>query len=492
MGGSYNDPNLAKEWRNPGLQATQPLADGQNHQDALSSTENLQGDFFGEGGLGALLKKSLGNDPIPNYDTTGGGFGSFNPESGNAPFMPVAPTGSRSNSGLSNGSNSSSGSWTNAGMGGASNSGNFLGDISNSLGNMGGIFNTNFSSFNTAPEGGINNTSWTASNSLFSNKSLLGSYLSKDAREGLGTLGLGTKVAGAFGYGNSNLNNALSIAGASPRSLVNAYAGYTNNAALGMLTGDFSQRGIVNTALQQSGIPYGGSIMGLADYGMGYNNYGALGSTIGGMFGPVGSAIGSLFGHNLQGYYGDPKDATTEAAYNESYLSKYNDNYGTYDGDVAANQYARDFGLEPGTHEFDRAVDGFKVSYSKNEGFRDWYGKNYPEPIETPITYPYIDSVDEAIKQGMPFGKEGDDTWTDGTTTFHSGGYNWNGTTNTGSDSFGNDISSGGTDVTGATASDYSSYDSPSESSGPDGGDGTSDSSDDPGGDDDDAGGWSW
>ena len=444
MGGSVNEPNLAKEWQYPGMQARQPLAKGNNQQDAMSSTDSLHNDFFGEGGLSALLAKAVGNDPIPNFGDSGGGFGDMPSNGGNAPFMSTPPANFPSYPTESS-TGSSSGGWTNAGMGSASVSGNSLSELSNAFGNMGGIFNTDFFSHNTTPEGGVNNTSWMDSNSMFSNDSILGSYLSDDMREGVNNLSYGNKVANAFGYGNKDLSGALSIAGASPRSLVNAYAGYTDNAALGMLTGDFSQRGITNAALQQSGMPYGGAVMGLADYGMGYNNYGALGSTIGGLFGPVGAAVGGLFGHNLQGYYGADKDATTVDKYNESYLSKYNDNYGTYEGDVAANQYARDFGLEPGTHEFDRAVDGFKTAYTKNKDFRGWYEDNYPSAVEDSKagTITPINNVQDAIANKVPYGKEGDDTWTDGTTTFHSGGYNWNGTTNTGTDSFGNDISSG-------------------------------------------------
>jgi len=496
MGGSVNDPNLANEWRYPGQQATQPLARLNDGQSAMSSTESLGSDFFGEGGLGGLLQRSVGNDTIPNYnsDTTGGGFSSFAPSSSNSPFnavpdssggtAPQQPTGG------------SSGSWTNSGMGGSSNSGNILSGLSDAYGGMGGVFNKDFFSHNTTPEGGVNNTSWTDSNSLFSGDSLFGSAFGKEGQDALGTLGFGSKVAGAFGYGNQDLNNALSIANASPRSMVNAYANYSGNAALGMLTGDFSQRGIVNSALHQTGVPYGGSIMGLADYGMGYNNYGAAASTIGGMFGPVGSALGGLFGHNLQGYYGADADATTVDKYNESYLSKYNDNYGTFEGDAAANQYARDYGLAPGTHEFDRVVDGFKVAYDKNPDFRTAYEQDYPTPVTDSKagTITPINNVQDAIANKVPYGQEGDDTWTDGTTTFHSGGYNWNGDANTGSDSFGNDIGAG-TDFSAAPAADLTEDYGSGWGSGDFGGSDYGDDagSDDGGyGDDSDDGGAGW
>jgi hypothetical protein len=450
-----NSQTLGNEYQNPGLQATQPLVRPPLGEDALSSTTSLNNPYA-LGGINDTLSQLI--EGADNQGYTGSSLGGYNSTS--SPFNPSAPIQQSSTN-----SGSTDGGWINSAMGGSSVSGNSLASLSNSLGNMGGVFNRDFLTHNTTPEGGINNTGWMDSNSLFNDDSLLGSYFSDDVNKGIDAVGFGNKVANAFGYGNKDLSGALSIAGASPRSLVNAYAGYTDNAALGMLTGDFSQRGITNTALQQSGLPYGGSVMGLADYGMGYNNYGAAASTAGGLFGPVGSALGGLFGHNLQGYYGADKDATTVDKYNESYLSKYNDNYGTYEGDVAANQYARDYGLKPGTHEFDRVVDAFKVAYTKSKDFRDSYEDNYPSAVEDSKSGQIyeVNNVDDAIKYGVPYGKEGDDTWTDGTTTWHSGGYNWNNKTNSGSDSFGNTIGTQPGDVAGTS---YDGYDHGSTSTG--------------------------
>ena len=76
-----------------------------------------------------------------------------------------------------------------------------------------------------------------------------------------------------------------------------------------------------------------------------------------------------------------------------------------------------------------------------------------------------MEAMEAEYRANQSYGQEGDATWSPGGgVEYHSGDYNWNADTNTGSDSFDNDIS--GTDVTGATADDYSSYDNPDESSG--------------------------
>jgi len=65
-------------------------------------------------------------------------------------------------------------------------------------------------------------------------------------------------------------------------------------------------------------------------------------------------------------------------------------------------------------------------------------------------------SVDEALQMGVPFGTEGDTTWTDGQNVFHSSDYNWNNPTMTG----------GGTSTSGGTTSGGSSSSSSSSSGG--------------------------
>jgi hypothetical protein len=482
MGGSVNDPNLAKEWRNPGLQARQPLARPDSQRDSLSSTDTLQSDFFGEGGIGGMLRQALGTDTIPGFDNSGFGGGSYSSggssnigTGGNAPFIATPNTNTQPSFNTSSGSDYSP-SFTNSGMGGASNSNNFLSDWASSL-DLGGSYNADF--FNQ-PEG-LGSSDYFASNNLFNfGNQALGSNI-----PGIGDFAKANSLANDFGYGNKNVNDAMGVLGLTGNKLFDYAANATGNSYLGMLNDDFSQRGIVNKALRLGDVPYAGGIMTALDYEQGITDWGGIFGTVGGMLlGPFGGIAGTLGGN----YFGG-KD------YNENWAGP-------------SSEWATANGYKQGTEMYDQAVDNyrardrsgkltdsqqfFKEDWQNDKFDQQWFeanmlgGRSIDEGVYVPPT-----SVEEAIADGVPFGNEGDDTWTDGQTTFHSGGYNWNGSSNTGTDSFGNDIS-GTTDETGATQSDYDSYDSPTESTGNTGGDGTSDSSDDPGGDDADSGGWSW
>ena len=467
MGGSVNEPNLAKEWQYPGMQARQPLAEGNNQQDALSSTESLQGDFFGEGGLSSALKQALGTDTIPGFDNSGMfGGGSSNTGGGSTPFtaLPNTPIGGNAPSlptgDFSNYSGSDS-TYTNSGMGGASNSNNFLSEWASSI-DLGGSYNPDF--FNEPA--GLGSSDYFSSNSLFNfGNQALGSNI-----PGIGDFAKANSIANKFGYGNENVNNAMNVLGLTGNKLFDYAADATGNDYLGMLNDDFSQRGIVNKSLRMGGVPYSSAIMAGLDYQQGVTDWGNIASTAGGMLlGPAGALAGYLGGN----YFGG-KD--------------YNDNWV---GPSA--EWAQSLGLEQGTESYDHAIDTFRgisnnpkalaanpemqryIEDWKNDKFdQKWLednmlgGRSIDEGVDVPPA-----NIEEALEDGVPFGKEGDESWTDGTTTFHSGGYNWNNDTNSGSDSFGNDIGggsdssgSGGTDVTGATADDYSSYDNPDESSG--------------------------
>ena len=498
MGGSVNDPNLAKEWRNPGLQASQPLARPNDQQDSLSSTDLLSGDFFGEGGLSQVLRQALGSDNA-GFNPDGmlsGGLGSgggFNPgSSSNQPFISV-PSSSTQPTSTNRGSSdtSSTGGWTNSGMGGASNSNNFLSDWASSL-DLGGSYNSSF--FNQSED--LGSSDYFKSNTLFDfGNQQLGSNI-----PGIRDFSKANSLANKFGYGNEDVNKAMGVLGLSGNKLFDYAADATGNSYLSMLNDDFSQRGIVNKALRLGDVPYAGGIMTALDYEQGITDWGGIAGTLGGMLlGPLGGIAGTLGGNYLGG-----KD------YNENWVGP-------------SAEWATANGYKQGTEMYDQAVDNYrardgagKLTESQQFFKEDWQNDKFDpafleqnmlggSTINDPAAvYVQPETVEEALAEGVPFGKEGDDTWTDGQTTFHSGGYNWNATTSTGSDSFGNDIS-GTTDDTGATQSDYDSYDSPAESTGNTGGDGGySDDSDDGGygddsddggyGDDSDDGGsgWSW
>jgi hypothetical protein len=153
-------------------------------------------------------------------------------------------------------------------------------------------------------------------------------------------IGEALKAAGLSGYDTTGIRQGLSLANLTPNSAFDIAASYTGNPYLGMLNDDFSQRGLVNKGLNFAGVPYSGSIMGAIDYSQGKNNWGALGQTVGAIAGAT--PVGMLGSYLLGNYLGD------------EYGSKWNENL-----TGPARDFADTHGLEPGTDDFDQAIDLF-------------------------------------------------------------------------------------------------------------------------------------
>lgn len=322
MGGSVNDPNLAQEWRNPGLQARQPLARLNDRQSALSSTEPLNSNFFGEGGLASLVKNIARSDSSDSFlnegmlSGTGSNTGSvFNavPATNIGGTLPQLPT--------------SNVAFTNSGVGGSSNSNNILSSLASAT-SFDGAFNSSFFDDLGQQQDG----DYFASNQAFNFGDT--PFFGGTSKE-INTL---NKFANLSGNGNSSINNALSVLNMTPNRLIDTYAQSSGNEWASLLNDDWSQRGMINKAATLASPSYGGLLTSGIDYMQGYNNYGALGSLAGMALNlnPVGMLASNLIGQYL----------------GEEYGTQWNDNLDNYASDFAKAQ-----GFEAGTKEFDDAVN---------------------------------------------------------------------------------------------------------------------------------------
>ena len=236
------------------------------------------------------------------------------------------------------------------------------------------------------------------------------------------------KGLGLAGYDTTGIRQGLSLANLTPNSAFDIAASYTGNPYLGMLNDDFSQRGLVNKGLNFAGVPYSGSIMGAIDYSQGKNNWGALGQTVGAIAGAT--PVGMLGSYLLGNYLGD------------EYGSKWNENL-----TGPARDFADTHGLEPGTDDFDQAIDlfvhtmndpkatqeqkdlvNFYMEDYKNQKFDpEWFGDKVMPSNWMEGKWVEPETLEEALAERVPFGKEGDASWSpDGKTVFHSKDYDWN------------------------------------------------------------------
>ena len=345
---------------NPGQYASQPLGLDQTNQDTsltaggvtsnpaldnLKSIMNSGGmssaqDFSGAGNA-AFSQMSTSPNPYsghtgpvtnqqvvaPQQQNQG-----YNPQTGTYRTTPTTGNTGSSDSWGNTFSNFSNGSGT-MGMfdGAGANIGNFLSDT------FGGAYNSDFGNTATTGQGSVN---WGTSNRAFDfgNKSLTGIQAPSWSKDALG-------FARAAGYDTSAINQGLGLASMTGNGLFNAAAQYSGNPYIGMLNDDFSKRGIMQKGLQLGNVPYAGGVMGLMDYGQGYNNYGALGSTIGGLVaGPMGAYLGGQWGKDALGF--DDQG---------NFTNRINDNYSG-----AGRDYAEASGFKVGSPEFDYAVKGFE------------------------------------------------------------------------------------------------------------------------------------
>ncbi len=332
------------------------------------------------------------------------GFGGGDPR--NAVATPYSDGGSSNFNDIwnqSGGNNFSVGSGT-AGMfdSAGTNINNFLSDT------FGSSYNPNFGTTATTGQGSVN---WGTKNRAFNfgNTPIFG--------DGLQTPGWTKDALGfarAAGYDTSDIKQGLNLANLTGNKLFDMGASYSGNPYLGMLNNDFSQRGIMNKALSFSKVPYAGGLMGLMDYGQGYNNYGALGSTIGGaLLGPLGAWAGSMLGRNATGF--DDQG---------NFTNYINDNYSG-----AGRDYAEASGFKVGTPEFDYAIKGFehmqrsgKNTQGQQELVDKWNTK-----------YTTRKEAEQAAAQAAweeknkAWGKQGDDAWSPGGgDIFRGAGANWN------------------------------------------------------------------
>ena len=483
---------------------------------SLGDTSNIfNNPFPGESGPVADRQVVNYNNPVSQNPFSS--QPTYNPNTGTSRTLPN----SSFSFGSSNNNNFSVGSGT-AGMfdSAGTNISNFLRDT------FGSSYNPDFGTTATAGQGSVD---WGTKDRAFD----FGGKLFNDGK-GLQTPGWTKDALGfakAAGYNTSGINQGLALANLSGNSLFDYAATRSGNPYVGMLNDDFSQRGIMSKALGFSKVPYASGIMGALDYSQGYNNYGALGSTIGSLFGPVGSFVGGYLGKNALGF--NKEEGGEYGGY--GFTNYINDNYSG-----AGRDYAEASGFKVGTPEFDYAIKGFeslqrqansgKNTQGQQELVDKWNNKYLARMEEERAA-----AQEEYNAETRDFGAPGDELYRKDGITYRSSDHNWNtpsgseltanGYTwdsNLGSvaemkeetglgtkefdpshpDFAWNEGDAGGygeTDTSeGTTAGDYmeggfskedmdfaTSFDS-------DDGDGTTDSSDDPGGDDDDAGGWSF
>jgi hypothetical protein len=429
MGFFTTGPTTADELA---AQNNQPLAQPNIGADEMSSTTSLQGNDLAR----QLSQAVRGTGSIPGgfQGYSGNGFGG---DTGTAqPYSPYS-TGAPDLSGANS---------FNYGSGGNSVSNPFSGIGSSNFsygsgGNLG--YNTSFLDNFGGPNTGASADYW-AGNRAFN-------FGDKTLGQTLGLPSWASDVAGLYGAatGNYDASRALGLSG---NSAIDQLAMASGNPYLSLLNDDWSQRGMMSKGLQLADVPYASGVMGLMDYGQGVTNYGSLGSTLGGMLGgPLGAWAGGYLGNTFGG-----RD------YNENWVGP-------------SAEWAEATGYKQGTEIYDQAVDNFRKRQAQGtltesqKGYEaDWLAgaydatKHWDDSLGEYVSNdawstPAPTNVEEAVAQGLPYGQEGDASWTPGGgQTFHSSDYNWNPDTNSGSDSFGNDIS-GGTDFSPSDGgSDYS------------------------------------
>ena len=419
MGFFTTDPRVVDEFQNP--PANQPLSQPRIGADEMSSTTPLQGNDLARQLAGAVGGTNNTNAGFQGFSSgafggTGGTPQTYNPYSTGAPDLSGA-------------------SSFNYGSGGNSVSNPFsgLGSSNFSYGSGGNLgYNTSFLDNFGGPNTGASSDYWAGNRAFNFGDQTLG--------QAAGVPSWVNEAAGLYGAysGDYNASRALGLSG---NSAWDTAAQFSGNKYLGLLNDDWSQRGMVGKAVGLSGSPYGGAIMGAMDYGQGVTNWGYLGSTAGGMLGgPLGAWAGGALGNYLGG-----KD------YNENWVGP-------------SREWAESQGFKTGNEDYDKAIDEFRSRQAKGtltesqKGYEaDWLAgaydatKHWDDSLGEYVSNdawstPAPTNVEEAVAQGLPYGQEGDASWTPGGgQTFHSSDYNWNPDTNSGSDSFGNDIS-GGTD----------------------------------------------
>ena len=293
---------------------------------------------------------------------------------------------------------------------------NFLSDT------FGGSYNSNFGTTQTDGLGSVN---WGTKNRAFD---FGDSKLFNDGK-GLQTPSWTKDALGfarAAGYDTSGINQGLGLANLTGNRAFDMAASLSGNKYASLLNDDFSQRGMMSKAMSFGNVPYAGGIMGLMDYGQGYNNYSALGSTIGGaLLGPMGAYAGGMLGRNATGFDDEG-----------NFTNYINDNYSG-----AGRDYAESHGFKVGTPEFDYAVRGFE---SLQRGNKNTVGQqrlvdDWNNQYTARIAAEQEAAAVEAQAAMRDYGVEGDETSRQNGQTFHNDNYNWGST-----ESHDNTLSAGG------------------------------------------------
>ena len=410
MGFFTTDPRVVNEFQNP--PANQPLAQPNIGADEMSSTTSLQGND-----LARQLAVAVGG----NNNTTGGfqGFSNngFGGTGGTAQTYSPFSTGTPDLSGASS---------FNYGSGGNSVSNPFsgLGSSNFSYGSGGNLgYNSSFLDNFGGPNTGASSDYW-AGNRAFN-------FGDKTLGQTLGLPSWASDVAGLYGAatGNYDASRALGLSG---NSAVDQLAMASGNPYLSLLNDDWSQRGMMSKGLQLADVPYASGVMGLMDYGQGVTNYGSLGSTLGGMLGgPLGAWAGGYLGNTFGG-----RD------YNENWVGP-------------SDVWAEANGYKQGTEMYDQAVDNYRkreaqgtLTDNQKQYKQDWMDQQViAQTLAEFAAREPATSLEDAVARGKDYGQPGDTSYVRGGVQFNNENYNWNNDTNSGTDSFGNDIGGwGGSD----------------------------------------------
>ena len=276
----------------------------------------------------------------------------------------------------------------------------------------------------------------------------------------------------------------------------------TKGTALEYINDPLSTRSMLGAVVNKAGFGYGGLTMTGLDYLQGYNpNTGSLIRSGAYALNPLVGGIGDMFkvwdnigdkagsftdekisGNNVQtSKYAQQAQSLEEL--NKGYYSKYGSGFGLNPADTQAADYLSSKGLEPGTHQYDMAVQSYNMAMNKNntagKGFRDNMAKTRAQTsavgemdkivVEGQRVEAQRVAEEEAQRQyGVAqaatqqeianYNRQNEAAAERLSNSTYDAPYDF------GSDNFSGD---GGTDSTGATADDYSSYDNPDESSGP-------------------------
>ncbi len=423
MGFFTTDPRVVEEFHNP--PANQPLSQPNIGADEMSSTTSLQGNDLARQLAQAVGGTGNTTGGFQGYSNNGFGGGGTGTAQAYTPYSTGAPD-------LS-GASSFNSSFSGGGGNDVSNPFSGIGSSNFSYGSGGNLgYNTSFLDNFGGPNTGASADYW-AGNRAFN-------FGDKTLGQTLGLPSWTSDVAGLYGAatGNYDASRALGLSG---NSAIDQLAIASGNPYLSLLNDDWSQRGMMSKGLQLADVPYASGVMGLMDYGQGITNYGSLGSTLGGLLGgPLGAWAGGYLGNTFGGQ-----------DYNENWVGP-------------SREWAESQGFKTGNEDYDKAINEFRKRQAQGtltesqKGYEaDWLAgaydptKHWDDNLGGYVSNdawsaPAPTNVEEAVAQGVAYGQEGDASWTPGGgQTFHSSDYNWNPDTNSGSDSFGNDIS-GGTD----------------------------------------------